>query len=263
MSRGPDIPLSPDGLDPRLVREAQEIARLRASPLSLDEWVELRDAFEAGRRAHAGESALGDQLGLLPKAETAGSLVLWSPTIAARLYLRRIAKWTVPPDWEERKEEYVTLLSAWILAHARDAEGLAALNEETAPLLVRDLEASLDCTPEELDAAIGRVVRGVYPEVGEDEDEAAQAEVDWALVLVALCEIGGSPEEWLYSPESRAWWVLEAADRRRRKAAEAEGDPAPPGPTDPRVIASARWNRVKEKLLAAGPGPEKKDEDGL
>jgi len=236
-----------------------EIVESRGLPLSPAELAEAVEINAAGERAMAGIDTPGDQRGVLPVAVPCGCLVVRTPTIAARLKLQEMQAWPRPEDdSRDTLVEYVTVLTAWILDAGRDIDELALLQKNTAQAIYADTRRRMTATQAELNEAVGAVVRGLYPVVDvlyhEDAELQQDAGIDWAMVLLALANEGGSPEEWLTAYEPHAWHTMGAMrrrnDARKRARDEAAGNAAAPGPHDPRVRASAAWHAFAERLQA-------------
>lgn len=257
---------SPSGL----ARLLSSIAEERGLPIEAAEFAQAVRLCEECRRADAGLGpAAGNGAGLTPRAVPVGCLVVRTPTIRARLKLLELQAWTFPggPDSggsAQERAEYCALLVGWVLHHGRSGDDLDLLTEATAPALVADLRRRMGATLAELNAAIGEVVRDLYPEANlldlwADLGEEPPAQ-DWAGMLLALASEGcGTAEQLLDAPESLVHHLMTGL--RRRQQAEAAAMDAhssgAPNPDSPKCRAARAWAAFEQALRARrAPAPE-------
>lgn len=234
-----------------------EIARERGAGISPGELAEAARLCEECRRADAGEvPGAGSTDGLLPVAVPVGCLVVRSVTIRARLKLMEAQHWPLPAGTAEDQAEYSALLVAWILAHGRDGDELALLTAESAAAIVQDLRGRMGCTLDELQAALGAVVKARHEEASlmerwADADQVPRP-VDWAQILLALASEGGcSIEAAMDLPEGTVA-ALFAGLRRRRAEMTAKmtevNRHAPPDPDSAKARAYFAWQNFERAL---------------
>jgi len=146
--RGPDRPLTHADL-----REVESAAD------------QLRRAYQEGEAEDLGAAAAHlDAIVGIPGA------ALHRPTYGARIRLLQADAWPIPAAWAKYPGEWTNLAAAFILAHARDPEVLAALVTPTqAALVIEAWGAALPATCSEVAAAVRTLTDGAYPSLGEGE----------------------------------------------------------------------------------------------
>ena len=149
--------------------DAKALANLMAErhgqPLDVDGAHELLGTLIELRDAEAGVLPAADQDGLQFRGRAIGGAILWSPTLAARMALRRLDTWRIPADWQPYASEWLISCAGWVLAHGRDADGLALFTEPAAQRLVEGWIASLTCTSAELSEVVSELLVWGYPPV--------------------------------------------------------------------------------------------------
>lgn len=175
------ITIDISSLPERLQGAVAEIASRRGPdrPLTLDDVIEARETAQIGERMFDGEKGPEPGPGDAHLDAVIGipGALLHRPTYGCHIRLMRTDGWAIPERWADRPATWVTLVAAYVLAHAYDEAACAPLaSPEQGVRVVEAWGATLDATPEETSAAVRTLLGDAYPPVVESEKKKTPRE---------------------------------------------------------------------------------------
>lgn len=220
--RGPDRPLT-----------HADVADIAAAAERLREaYSDTGTAAPAAAPAHA----------VMPRSIAIPGAILHTPTYAARLRLIEADGRCVPDAWAHEPSAWATLYCAFVLAHVKDRDTLAALADPgQAEVLVSAWGATLEATPAQANAAIAAIHDGAYPPSRprpENEKKNASTPPHWRRPYSTWppkpeeIRTTGSPEHPSPSSTGQSARSTNAAANRPRPCAATRPDQSPPTTPD-------------------------------
>ena len=134
-------------------------------PPDVDQVHDILGTLIETRHAEEGTQEPGDQDGLTFRTIPVGGQLLSTPTLAARIKLNAMDRWTIPDPWAGHPAEWIASLAGFILAHGREPLAIETLSPETAPGLVETWLLKVSCTAHELGEAVRDLLGHGYPPV--------------------------------------------------------------------------------------------------
>ena len=144
-------------------------------PLDVDQVHDVLGALIETRHAEEGTQEPGDQDGLTFRTIPVGGQLLSTPTLAARIKLNAMDRWTIPDPWAGHPAEWIASLAGFILAHGREPLAIETLSPDTAPGLVEAWITPMPCTAHELAEAVRDLLGHGYPPVDPDTPSRKKA----------------------------------------------------------------------------------------
>ena len=144
-------------------------------PPDVDQVHDILGTLIETRHAEEGTQDPGDQDGLTFRTIPIGGQLLSTPTLAARIKLNAMDRWTIPDPWAGHPAEWIASLSGFILAHGREPLAIETLSPDTAPGLVEAWITPMPCTAHELAEAVRDLLGHGYPPVDPDTPSRKKA----------------------------------------------------------------------------------------
>lgn len=222
------------------VRLESEIAKLKSAGVSLADLTagELGELVRACDRCDNPFGAVNAEAAGFP-VKVRDGVSLWRLTAGAIVWLDEYAaRW-----WGEGSAAY-KWATVYAMRHARDAGAFHALTDEAdAYRAIRADLLTLNCTEEEIDAALAR-----FNGDGGDKRRPPVTAPDWrALAAMVEARTGIRAEEWIWG---RAAMSLSESYHRLREFAAAEGGDRCPRMRDELDGAISNLARVVACILA-------------
>ena len=144
-------------------------------PPDVDQVHDILGTLIETRHAEEGTQDPGDQDGLTFRTIPIGGQLLSTPTLAARIKLNAMDRWTIPDPWAGHPAEWIASLSGFILAHGREPLAMETLTPDTAQPLVEAWITPMPCTAHELAEAVRALLGHGYPPVDPDTPSRKKA----------------------------------------------------------------------------------------